>query len=82
MSRLKGIDTNDEKLRFWKLLENVVDVKSQTKRKPATITLKVPQELADYVIKAFMGGPGSIDAEQFLITYRLKEVPEKLPEEN
>ena len=82
MSRLKGIDTNDEKLRFWQLLENVVDVKSQTKRKPATITLQVPQELADYVIKAFMGGSGSIDAEQFLLTYRLKEVPEKLPEEN
>ena len=82
MSRLKGIDTNDEKLRFWQLLENVVDVKSQTKRKPATITLKVPQELADYVIKAFMGGPGSIDAEQFLLTYRMKDTVKKLPEEN
>lgn len=82
MSRLKGIDTNDGQLRFWPLLQNVVDVKSQTKRKPATITIQVPQELAGYVIKSFMGGPDAIDADQFLLTYRMKDKVDKLPEEN
>ena len=72
-NKIKGIDLDDKNMRFWPLFHHVTNVTSETKKKSATITIAVPQELADYVIKVALGEIDSINAEQFLLTYRLKE---------
>ena len=71
MSKVKGIDTEDEQMRFFPVMDGLMEVNATTKRKQGYIKLALPDDMINYLMSLSLGQ--EIDAEQFLVSFRLKD---------
>jgi len=72
MKKIKGVDLKDKQMRFFPVLQGIIEVVKTTKKKQGYIKLCLPDEMLNDLMWLSLGMESHTQQEQYLISCRVK----------